>query len=78
MTEDQIAALAAEALAEIKLKIRAVGISRALGGTPTPQAVGQWSRVPAEYCLRLEAASGVSRYRQRPDVYGPEPEAPNA
>lgn len=38
------------------------------------EAVRQWTlvgrRVPAEYVLQLEAASGVSRYDIRPDVYG--------
>jgi DNA-binding transcriptional regulator YdaS (Cro superfamily) len=48
-------------------------ISRALGGAVTPQAVHKWKRVPPEHVLALEAATGVSRYRQRPDVFGPEP-----
>ena len=40
----------------------------------TPEAVRQWTledrRIPAEYILKLEEASGVSRYDLRPDVYG--------
>lgn len=40
----------------------------------TEEAVRQWAlpgrRVPAECVLELEAASGVSRYAIRPDVYG--------
>lgn len=40
------------------------------------QAVQQWAvrnKPPAERCLAIEAATGISRYRLRPDVYGPEP-----
>ena len=73
MTEKQMAAMAAKALAEMKEKIGATGISSALGGRPTPQAVGQWQKVPPEYCIKLEGPTGVSRYRQRPDVFGPAP-----
>lgn len=73
MTEKQMAAMAAKALAEMKEKLGATGISRTLGGKPTPQAVGQWLKIPAEYCRKLEGPSGISRYRQRPDVFGPEP-----
>jgi DNA-binding transcriptional regulator YdaS (Cro superfamily) len=44
----------------------------------TAEAVRQWTladrRIPAEYILRLEEASGVSRYNLRPDVYGAQPE----
>lgn len=42
-------------------------------------AVWKWlqstKRVPAEYVLRIEAATGVSRYHLRPDIYPVEPEA---
>lgn len=48
-------------------------ISRALAGAVTPQAVSKWKQVPPQHCIALEAATGVSRYRQRPDVFGPEP-----
>ncbi len=40
----------------------------------TRQAVEQWCIVPAERVLAVEAASGVSRYLLRPDIYGPEPD----
>jgi 4-hydroxyphenylacetate 3-monooxygenase len=40
---------------------RAVGLS--------PQAVSQWRRVPAARVIAVEAASGVSRRRLRPDLY---------
>lgn len=38
----------------------------------TIQAVRCWRRVPAEYCRRLEHATGgkVTRYQMRPDVFG--------
>lgn len=36
-------------------------------------AVSQWSRVPIEHCLELERQYGISRYRQRPDIYGEPP-----
>ncbi len=45
----------------------------------TQPAVWKWlqstKRVPAEYVLRIEAATGVSRYHLRPDIYPVEPEA---
>ncbi|WP_425517823.1 transcriptional regulator [Stenotrophomonas geniculata] len=37
------------------------------------QAVSQWKRVPAEYVLTIEEATGVSRHDLRPDVFGPAP-----
>ncbi|MGL5934660.1 MAG: transcriptional regulator [Cetobacterium sp.] len=40
----------------------------------TVQAVSQWTRVPIERCLDVERATGVSRYRLRPDIYGCEPQ----
>lgn len=40
-------------------------------------AVWKWvSRrkdLPAEHVLKVEEATGISRHRLRPDVYGPEP-----
>lgn len=39
-------------------------------------AVSNWrirGRVPAEQCLAIEAATGVSRHDLRPDVFGPAP-----
>jgi len=39
----------------------------------SPQAVQKWKQIPVKHVLALEAATGVSRYRQRPDIYGPEP-----
>lgn len=54
----------------------AVAISKSLsasGKRISSQAVGQWSRVPAERVLEVEAITGISRHELRPDVYGPEP-----
>lgn len=39
----------------------------------TPQAVAKWRHIPAGRCLDVERVTGVSRYVQRPDIYGPEP-----
>jgi len=47
-------------------------LARRLG--VVPMAVTQWKRreqVPAERCLAIEAATGVSRHDLRPDVFGP-------
>lgn len=38
------------------------------------QAIQQWNkrqRPPAERCLAIEQATGISRHDLRPDVYGP-------
>ncbi len=48
-------------------------ISRTLKDAITPAAVQKWKQIPTKHVLALEKATGVSRYRQRPDVYGPEP-----
>lgn len=45
----------------------ASAVGRALG--ISPQAVGQWKRVPAERVIAVEGLSGVSRHRIRPDIY---------
>ena len=42
-----------------------LGISR--------QAIDQWEEVPPKHVLAMEEMSGVSRYEQRPDIYGPPP-----
>lgn len=42
----------------------------------TVQAVAQWSEVPPERCLSVEAATGVSRHVLRPDIYGDRPVRP--
>lgn len=47
-------------------------LARQLG--VVPMTVTQWRKrgqVPAERCLAIEAATGVSRHDLRPDVFGP-------
>ena len=70
-----IAELKAAALAEAKRAVKgSTGLSRALGGEITPQAIGQWRHVPAERVLQVERVTGVPRHRLRPDLY-PDPRA---
>lgn len=41
-----------------------------------PPSVSGWydrRRVPAERCIAIERATGVSRHQLRPDVFGPDP-----
>jgi DNA-binding transcriptional regulator YdaS (Cro superfamily) len=35
----------------------------------SPQAVSQWEIIPVKHVLRMEELSGISRHRQRPDIY---------
>ncbi|WP_354250585.1 YdaS family helix-turn-helix protein [Bradyrhizobium sp. LA3.X] len=73
--ESSINDLKAAALDEAKRAVRgSTGLSRALKGEITPQAVSQWKQVPAERVLDVERATGVSRHRLRPDLYPAEPE----
>jgi Mg-chelatase subunit ChlI len=39
------------------------------------QSLRFWTRVPSEYCRKLEKAcdAAVTRYEMRPDVFGPGP-----
>jgi hypothetical protein len=70
-----IAELKAAALEEAKRAVKGnTGLSRALNGEITPQAVSQWKQVPAERVLDVERATGISRHRLRPDLYPSEPE----
>ena len=60
--------------------IAAVGLTRLARAVGVqPPTVHVWlrstGRVPAERVLAVEAATGVSRYELRPDVYGPAPAA---
>ena len=60
----------ASALEEAKKAVRGnTGLSRALNGGITPQAISQWKQVPAERVIEVERATGVSRHRLRPDIY---------
>ena len=36
--------------------------------------IARWDKVPAELVLKVEKATGISRYQLRPDVFGPAPE----
>ena len=49
-------------------------LARALGNVSF-QAVANWVVVPPARVLDVERVSGVSRYRLRPDVFGPDPKA---
>lgn len=45
-----------------------------------PQTIKGWQarhlyQVPAERCQAIEAETGISRYKLRPDVYGERPSA---
>lgn len=55
-------------------------LARICGVTQT--AVWKWlqsgKRLPAEYVLKAEAATGVSRHALRPDIYPPEIETNTA
>lgn len=59
--------------------IKAAGGSAALAKIckQHPQAVTRWKREgrpPAKHCLAIEAATGVTRYELRPDVFGVAPD----
>jgi DNA-binding transcriptional regulator YdaS (Cro superfamily) len=52
-----------------------VGGVRALArmlGLTHPTLV-RWKKTPAAHVLALEKLTGISRYRLRPDVFGPDP-----
>ena len=40
--------------------------------TLTPQAINGWKRVPPDWVIPMEKATGISRRRLRPDLYPPE------
>lgn len=46
-----------------------ISLARLIG--VTPQAISQWTRVPAERVLQVENATGVPREALRPDIYPP-------
>lgn len=67
---DSIAQLKAVALSEAKKAVGGnTGLSRALDGGVTPQAISQWKQVPAERTLEVERVTGISRHLLRPDLY---------
>lgn len=61
--------------------VRAAGSQSAFGRLigKRQSVVHDWLRrgvlLPAEHCRAVEAATGISRHKLRPDVYGPEPTA---
>ena len=60
-----------EALARaIRITGSVAELARRIDGI-TPQAISQWTRVPAERVLAVEAATEnqVTRYDLRPDLY---------
>jgi DNA-binding transcriptional regulator YdaS (Cro superfamily) len=60
---------AIEAIGGVAALARALGIAQ--------PSVSAWTRIPAERVLAVEAATGISRIRLRPDLYG-EPVATTA
>ena len=59
-------------LAKAIAKVRTItALAEKLG--LTAQAVSQWDDVPADRCLDVERATGVTRYELRPDIYGSQP-----
>jgi len=52
----------------------AVAMARLLGVHPSfiSQLVTGRRKIPFSYCQIVENATGVSKHRLRPDVYGPE------
>ncbi len=63
--------LAAAALEEAKQAAGGpTGLARALCDVLTPQAISQWKRVPADRAIDVEKATGISRHRLRPDIFG--------
>jgi DNA-binding transcriptional regulator YdaS (Cro superfamily) len=63
--------------------VRKVGSQSAFGRLikKRQSTVREWlmaDRLPGEYVLAIEAATGVSKHRLRPDVYGAEPDVVDA
>lgn len=63
--------------------VRKVGSQSAFGRLikKRQSTVREWlmaDRLPGEYVLAIEAATGVSKHRLRPDVYGAEPKVSDA
>lgn len=52
--------------------IKAVGNGQVLAEKLgiSPQALSQWDKVPPARVLDVERITGVSRYEQRPDIFG--------
>lgn len=52
----------------IKKAGTAAALARCIG--VTPQAIGQWDKVPINRVAAVEQATGISRYELRPDIFG--------
>lgn len=55
-----------------RVALKSQGLADALG-IPLSE-IAAWDRVPAEMVLKVERATGISRYKLRPDVFGDTPE----
>jgi DNA-binding transcriptional regulator YdaS (Cro superfamily) len=64
-----------EALERAKTARRLAELLSTIGEPISVQAVAKWDRCPSARCLDVERATGVSRYRLRPDIYGDEPKS---
>jgi DNA-binding transcriptional regulator YdaS (Cro superfamily) len=53
-----------------------VNLAREMG--VNHQTFYSWNQVPAERVLVIERFSKISRHKIRPDIYGPDPIAPNS
>ncbi len=67
-----------DTIAPIDRAISAAGTQQRLAETLgiKSASISEWKvrkRVPAERCIAIEAATGVSRHDLRPDVFGPAP-----
>jgi DNA-binding transcriptional regulator YdaS (Cro superfamily) len=62
-----------EALERAQTARRLAELLSDMGDPISVQAVAKWERCPSARCLDVERATGVSRYRLRPDIYGEEP-----
>jgi hypothetical protein len=63
-------------MAALDEAIRRAGGKRALArllGNVSVQAVSNWIVCPPTRVLDIEQVTGVSRYKLRPDVFGPKP-----
>jgi hypothetical protein len=56
-------------MADIFAKAKPSEIAASLPEPISRQAVYKWRRVPHEHVLSVEAITGISRHRIRPDIY---------
>jgi DNA-binding transcriptional regulator YdaS (Cro superfamily) len=65
MSHDKALREAIERAGGLRALARELGIAH--------NAILKWQRAPATRVLEIERLTGISRYRLRPDVYGPDP-----